>query len=375
MYRLGLLVTLGMLTASCVSAAPALPFTVPPGFSLTLVARIPAARDMAVAPNGDLFVGTLSNSVYVVPHAEGEPGTPHVFVALSDRPAHSVAFGPGVLYVGTQFGVWKVPYKPGEETAAAAPQRIAAVRTSGTSRDHVTTSLAFSNGTLYAAVGSSCNVCDPELDATRASIQMMGPNGENMRPRAIHIRNAIALAVDPETGAVWAGVAGQDELEKDHPYEIVDPFTLHSGVPDYGWPYCYENHRSVGTHDCAAQVVPRAVVPAYITPIGAAYYPAAQGGAHAFPQRWRGGLYLGLHGSWHRPLVPPRVVFIAMHGDVPVTPVDWSDPSKQWHEFVGGFQNADESRNGRATGIAVGPQGDLFVADDAGGAVYRVRPN
>ncbi|MBV8151937.1 MAG: hypothetical protein JOY59_10300 [Candidatus Eremiobacteraeota bacterium] len=202
----------------------------------------------------------------------------------------------------------------------------------------------------------------------------MNPDGGDMRPKAIHIRNAIALAVDPDTGSVWAGDAGQDYLEAGHPYELFDPITVHNGVADYGWPHCFENHRAVnGAHGCGDVVVPRVVLPAYDTPIGAAIYPASLSGPHAFPPQYRSGAYIGLHGSWHRPLVPPRVAFVPLHGDEPATPVDWSDPNKQWREFVGGFQNPDQSRNGRATGIAVGKEGDLYVADDSSSVVYRVR--
>jgi glucose/arabinose dehydrogenase len=373
MKRTLLLLLSSLLGVTAASAAPALPLTVPSGFTITQIARIPAARELAAASNGDLFVGTLGSDVYVIPHADSEPAAPHVFVTMSDRPAHGVAFGGDSLYVGTQFGVWRIPYKPGDQKAGAPPQRIATVRSSGVSRDHVTTSVAFAKGALYASVGSSCNVCDPELDKTRATIQEMSPSGGEMRPKAVHIRNAIALAVNPETGTVWTGVAGQDELEAGHPYEIVDPFTLRSGVPDYGWPYCYEDHRSVGEHDCSKMTVPRVVLPAYVTPIGAAIYPSSPSGTHAFPSQYRGGLFVGVHGSWHRPLRAPRVIFVPLKGDEPATPVDWSNPDKQWREFVGGFQNPDESRNGRATGVAIGTQGDLYVADDSSGAVYRVR--
>ncbi|MBV8600917.1 MAG: hypothetical protein JO359_05050, partial [Candidatus Eremiobacteraeota bacterium] len=135
-----------LIATALAGAQPAhLSLTVPAGFSISLVARVPAARELAVAPNGDLFVGTLGNDVYVIPHPESESAEAHVFVSMPERPAHSVAFGPGVLYVGTQFGVWKIAYKTGEQRAASAPRRIATVRTSGVSRDHVTTSVAFSN--------------------------------------------------------------------------------------------------------------------------------------------------------------------------------------------------------------------------------------
>ena len=284
-----------------------------------------------------------------------------------------MTFGPDALYVGTQFAVWRIPYKPGEENASARPVKIASVRTSGRSGEHVTTSVAFSNDTLYASVGSSCDACSPELDATRATVQAMQPDGKDMHPAATHIRNAIALAVNPNTRAVWLGAAGQDYLPAGHPYEIVDPFTLHSGVPNYGWPTCYEDHRSVGGADCSHETVPRVALPAYVTPIGMAIYPQNPSGPHAFPPPYRGGLFIGVHGSWHQPLRPPRVVFVPLHGDEPAVPVDWSNPERQWRQFVGGFQNADGSRNGRATGVAVGRDGDLYVADDDRGAVYRVR--
>jgi glucose/arabinose dehydrogenase len=64
-----------------------------------------------------------------------------------------------------------------------------------------------------------------------------------------------------------------------------------------------------------------------------------------------------------------------MHGDDPSTPVDWSNPEAQWQPVVTGFQQWDGMRVGRPTGIAVGPDGSLFIADDAANVVYRVRPN
>ena len=119
--------------------------------------------------------------------------------------------------------------------------------------------------------------------------------------------------------------------------------------------------------------VARIAIPAYITPIGMAFYPHNASGAHAFPAEYRGGLFIGTHGSWHQPLRPPRVLFVPMHGDEPATKVDWSNPDRQWRQFVGGFQDPDGSRIGRATGVAVGKDGDLYVGDDDSGSVYRVR--
>jgi glucose/arabinose dehydrogenase len=349
--------------------------TVPAGFTIERIASVPGARELAVAPNGDLFVATSGSAVYVVPDAQGSAGPPKVFVRIDDAPVAGIALDGERMVLGTQFGVYELDYRAGDRTARTAPRKIAAVRTSGIARDHYTTSVAIAGDHVYASVGASCNTCDPELDATRATIQRTNLDGTGMMPAATHIRNAIALAVNPRTGTLWAGVAGQDELPRGHPYEIFDPVTLHAGVPDYGWPYCYENHRAVGTHDCSAQTVPRAAFPAYATPIGAAFYPAHPGGPHAFPESYRRGAFVTLHGSWHQPPVPPRIVFVPMHGDDPDTAVDWSDPSTQWHEFAGGFQAPDGRRIARPTGIAVGPDGSLFFSDDETGGIYRIRPS
>jgi len=344
-----------------------------PGFALEVIAHVPAERELAATPNGDLLVGTGGRNVYIVPDADGTPQAPRVFVSLADYAAAGVGLGSNALYVGSHSGVWRIPYTTGDRTASGAPRRIAAVRTID-GGGHATTSVAVARDRLFAGVGSSCNAC-AETDPTRATIIEMGLDGSNPHAKAVRIRNAIALAIDPATDALWAGVAGQDELAHGHPYEIFDDVTARSGTVDYEWPHCYENRKSVAPgYDCSAAPISRVVFPAYDTPIGATFYPVHPTGVHAFPERFRGGAFVTLHGSWHQPPVPPRVVFVPMNGDDPVTPVDWSDPDKQWLPFVTGFQRDDGDRIGRPTGIAVGPGGSLFVADDDAGVVYRIRP-
>jgi glucose/arabinose dehydrogenase len=353
-------------------AADATAVKVPAGFVAERIASVPGARELVVAPNGDLFVGTTGNVIFVVPDAEKNAGEPRRFASFDDRPMASVMLVGETLYAGGQFGVYRMPYRNGDRAARSAPEKIASVRPGG-GRSHSTTSIALTKGMLYASVGSSCNAC-AETDPTRATIQEMTPDGKNMHPRAVDIRNAIALAVQPGTADVWAGVAGRDDLEHGHPYEIFDDVTAHPGTPDYGWLKCYDDRRPIGGASCANVVVPKAVFPAYDTPIGAVFYPADQQGAYAFPARYRGGAYVALHGSWHQPPVPPRVAFMPFKGSEPAKPVDWSNPEAQWTEFLGGCQNADGSRACRPTGVAVGSDGSLFVSEDSGGAIYRIRP-
>ncbi len=364
---------------------------VPVGFTIEPIAEVSGARELAALPNGDLLVATTGSQIQIVPDADGKVEPAQIFANLDDDRASGVAFARErqTIYVGTMDHVWAIPYHG--ERKALKVRRIADVRTGplapGTDGDvHNTTSIAFSRGLLYVSVGSSCNArmhdgkspC-AEVDATRAAVSTMRPDDSALVKRAQRIRNAIALTVNPETGAVWVGDAGQDDLPFGHPYEFLDNLSAHPGVADYGWPDCEENHHAyvVGS-DCSKTVEPLIELPAYSTVIGAAFYPTHPTGRYAFPQRYRGGLFATAHGSWHRDrrgchAAPARVVFIPFSGDRPVKSVNWSDPTTQWTDFVTGFQSGCTSRIGRPTGIAVSPTGSLFIADDEAGLIYRVR--
>jgi glucose/arabinose dehydrogenase len=366
---------LAVLAAPAARGADRSGLTVPRGFSAEKIATVSGARELAVAPNGDLLVGTNGNTVAIVPSAQGKPGAAQTFATFDDRPVAGVFVDGDTLYAGGQFGVYRMPYHAGDRETRAKPQKIASLRTSGRSRDHVTTTVVATKGKVYASVGSSCNACNPELDPTRATVQEMNPDGSGLRARAVDIRNAIALAVQPGSGDVWAGVAGRDDLDHGHPYEIFDDVSAHAGTPDYGWLKCYDDRKPISGATCDGVVVPKSVFPAYDTPIGAAFYPADGKGAHAFPAAYRGGAFVALHGSWHTPPVPPRVAFVAFRGNDPAKGIDWNDPGTQWRDFVSGCQTADGSRDCRPTGVAVGTDGSLFVSEDDGGNIYRIRPS
>ena len=214
----------------------------------------------------------------------------------------------------------------------------------------------------------------------------MNLDGTGMITRATRVRNAIALAVNPNSGALWAGGAGQDGLPQGHPYEWLDDVTAHTGEPDYGWPACEEDQTAyVNGANCSSVVVPQLEFPAYQTFIGAVFYPNDNMGnerAYDFGAPWRGGLFVTGHGSWHLQdaggyATPPRVAFVSMDGGAPATPVNWSDPTVQWQDFVDGFQDTGNNtvRVGRPTGITVGPKGTLFIADDMNTDIYYLRPH
>lgn len=336
--------------------------TIPANYTITQVATVPGARELSLSPSGDLYVGTRGQDVYIIRHADSaKPESARVYVTVDDAPDSGVAFGNGTLYVGTQHGVWRVQN--------GKPVKVASVRTgdppAGSDGDvHQTTSVAVDGTKVYASVGSSCNAC-VETDSTRATVGEI-KNGRYV-PIATRIRNAIAMAIDPSTHHLWVSNAGQDELPAGNPYEFFDDVSAHSDPVDYGWPFCYEDRKQkAGTHEnCKNVATPQLIFPAYETPIGAVF-------AH-------GGVFVTLHGSWHGPrqglqgYMPPRVVFVPMKNGKPAHALNWNDPSAQWAQFIGGYQDGGTIvRDGRPSGITAASNGDLFLADDQTGAVYRI---
>jgi glucose/arabinose dehydrogenase len=358
------------------------PLQVPTGFSASVIANVGGARQLAALPNGDLIVGTSGRTVAIVPGAEapGAVSKPGIFATLSDSPAQGVAFGSGSVFVATQHAVWRIPYTTGAQSGT--PQKIASIRTGPVAPNsdgdvHSTSSIAVSGTTLYVGVGSSCNACS-EADPTRATVQKMGIDGSGMTTQAKRFRNAVVLATDPSSGTVWAGDAGQDNLPAGHPYEFLDPVSSRTAPADYGWPVCEENHVAYASGaDCSNVVVPALAFPAYSTIVGAAFYAANHGGTYAFPTAWSGGMYVSVHGAWHKTgnayTAPPHVAFVPFSGGSPARAVKWNDPTTQWNDFFTGFQQGT-ARVGRTTGVTVGASGSLFVADDQTGAIYRIRP-
>jgi len=352
---------------------------------VSVIAKVGGARELAFIPNGDLIVGTGGGTVAIVPSADaaGVAGAVGTFASVGDDPAAGVAYGNGYVYVSTQHALWRTPYHNGDRTASAlakvASYRQGPIAPNSDGDVHTSASVTLTSSNAYIGIGSSCNACS-EVDPTRASVQRTALDGSGMTTYATRFRNAIALATDPATGAVWAGGAGQDALPAGHPYEFIDALTTHPAVADYGWPACEENqHAYTPGANCSNTVIPRVEFPAYSTLIGAAFYPSSPSGTYAFPSAYLTGLFVAAHGSWHvinGHHIAPHVAFVPMNGDVPVTPVNWNDPTTQWRKFLTGFQNNanNDARIGRPTGIAAGPQGSLFVADDLSGNIYRIRP-
>jgi glucose/arabinose dehydrogenase len=82
------------------------------------------------------------------------------------------------------------------------------------------------------------------------------------------------------------------------------------------------------------------------------------------PANYRGGAFVGEHGSWDRtPLNGYKVVFV---------PFSNGKPSGAARDVVTGFLDANDHARGRPVGLAIDRTGALLIADDVGNTVWRV---
>lgn len=236
---------------------------VPPGWTLSVFARVPSARQAAWAPDGTLLVSVPENGTVVRLEPDGR-GTATVSALLTGlNQPHGLAFSGSALYVAQSDRVDAFAYAAGQATD---PRPVVTDLPDARSPDlrgryaHALKSVAVGqDGSVYVSVGSTGNISADDLTATppRASILRVPPGGGPPEPFAVGVRNGTALAVAPD-GAVWTAVNNRDNIQfpydrpygddpgsargqvideyvRDHP---VEPFAKLTPGRNLGWPYC-----------------------------------------------------------------------------------------------------------------------------------------
>ena len=394
--------------------------TLPPGFCATVFAdNIGHTRHLVVSPSGVVYANTWSGTYF----GNGPTPAGGFLVALQDKNGSGKAnvierFGETVQtggHGGTGIGLYKsaiyaesndrimryafagssiVPSGAGETVVSKLPL----------GGDHpMHPFLIDDDGMMYVDVASATNSCQErnrtlkspgvkpctELE-TRGGIWRYDANKTNQTfspadRYATGIRNGEGFAKD-EDGHLLVTQHGRDQLHANWPefYQPDQEATLPAEEVlllkqngDYGWPECYYDPfakklmlapeyggdgKTVG--ECANKTGPVAAFPAHWAPNDMARYDKTQ-----FPDRYRHGVFIAFHGSWNRAPYAQggyNLVFQPLEGD---------RASGDCEIFADGFAGAVKSPDKaehRPTGLAVGPDGALYVADDVRGRIYRI---
>jgi glucose/arabinose dehydrogenase len=362
---------------------------IPPGWTLSVWARVPNARLAAWAPDGTLLVSAPASGqvIRVQPTGAG----PRLSVPLDglDQP-HGLAFSGSTLYVAESDQIDAFDYADGAMTNG---RTVAGGLPDAKSPDlrgeyaHALKSVAIGpDGAVYFSIGSTGNISAADRDANppRATIMRIPPGGRPPQPFATGVRNGTGLAIAPD-GSVWTAVNNRDntadprtgevdpEYVDEHPPESVARLTPGR---ELGWPYCNPDLPSQGTAnlpfirdvqtnadgsklDCAKLPPVEQSLGAHAAPLGMSFTDGVLPGPHS------AGALVGVHGSWNRE--PPRAPEVAFFR--------WQNGSLgNQQTLVGGFQADDGTRWGRPVAAVTGPDGAVYITDDYSDAVYRLAP-
>ena len=392
----------------------------PPGFCAPVFAdNLGHARHLVVARDGVVYVNTWSGAYYrtkpppggfliALKDTKGD-GHADVIRRFGDSIDDGSAGGTGIalydhaLYFEQNDRIMRYRLSPGSPVPSSKPQVI--VSGLPITGDHPMHPFVIdARGKLFVDLGSATNACDVRnrmplsagndpcieqqtrggiwrYDATRTH-QKFSP----AERYATGIRNGEGMSFDA-AGRLFVTQHGRDQLGENwqdrytpaqgHELPAEELLLLEQGA-DYGWPKCYfdgnqerlvlgpeyggDGGRMVG--ECAGKHAPAAFFPAHWAPDDLLIYDGRQ-----FPVPYRGGAFIAFHGSWNRAPSPQAGYNVAFQ------PLDAGNASGDYIVFADGFAGMEKApgrADFRPTGLALAPDGALFVSDDVHGRIWRI---
>jgi glucose/arabinose dehydrogenase len=371
----------------------------PAGFTVKAFATgLINPRNIYVGDNGDVFVaqantevkgikkigasiiganksqrmGTSPNSIILLrdDNKDGVAERQVVFLAGLNQPFGMLIIN-NYFYVANTDALWRYPYKTGDTVITAKGEKILSLPAGGYNNHWTRNLLANKNKTkIYITVGSGSNVAEHGIanEVRRANILEINPDGTGERIYASGLRNPVGIDWEPGSNVLWASVNERDELGD----ELVPDYA--TGVKEngfYGWPYAYFGQHTDPRMEKTQRpdLVAKAIVPdiplgSHTASLGLVFYKGA-----SFPAKYRGGIFIGQHGSWNRSVLSGyKVVFV---------PFANGKPSGEPEDFLTGFISDLSKKEvyGRPVNLALQQNGSLLLADDAGNIVWVVRYN
>ena len=389
----------------------------PQGFeAIVVVDSIGPARHIAVNDNGDIYVKLRASSpegsivalrdttgdgradVIVRFWTDNDPGNYHTGIRIYN----------GYLYFATNLGVYRMRLIPGELVPDPAVDTILIDDHERRMHQHQQKPLAFDDqGNMYVPFGTPTDVCQ-ELDRVPAmkgqdpcpdleqhgGIWRFDANRLNQRQKDGHlhatgIRSAGAIDWNPVDRQLYVVIHGRDYLHRmwpnlyspwDNAVLPAEEFVRAKEGSNFGWPYCYFDQlkgvrvlgpeyggdgKTVGR--CAEFDPPLIGFPGHFAPNGLVFYHGDQ-----FPEHYKHGAFIAFHGSTIRNPYPQAGYFVAF------VPFRDGKPTGKWEVFANGFAEVDpiistsDARH-RPMGLAVGPDGSLYIADSVKGKIWRIR--
>ena len=384
------------------------PLQLPKGFRATVLAEnLGDARHIAIDKNGDIYVKleSLKDGKGILRLRDtNKDGVADETFAFGNYGGTGIAVKDGFLYASSNTSVFRYKINDKYEiTDTKKPEVL--VKDLVDRRQHASKSITLdNNGNLYVNIGAPSNACQ-EQDRTKGSkgqdpcpiletaggIWQFRTDQQNQSYAqgiryATGLRNVVGLDWNTSVNALYVTQHGRDQLKSMYPEIYNDTtsaelpaeefFRVDQGM-NFGWPYCYYDpfqkkkvlapeYGGDGKIEgrCGDMEQPLFAFPAHWGPNALLFYTGNQ-----FPEKYKNGAFIAFHGSWNRAPLPQggyNVVFLPMKD---------GKPTGEYEIFADGFAGEDRTPGGalhRPCGLAMGPDGSLYISDDKGGFIWKI---
>jgi glucose/arabinose dehydrogenase len=338
---------------------------VPPGFKVEKFAEgLGEARMMAISEAGAVFVTDRSGGrVIRLQDTNGDGRADEKTTVAEIEKVHGINIYGGRIYMANVKEIYAAELEP--EGRLGEPRIVVDDLPDG--GQHPNRTFAFGpDNRMYVSIGSTCNACE-ESNEEHATLLRMNPNGGDREVFARGLRNTTGFGWHPKTSEMWGMDHGIDWLGDEEQKEELNRL-VEGG--NYGWPYIYSFGKKTPHRDpeemSAEEYAAQAIEPvleepdAHSAALGMVFYRGEQ-----FPEEYRHDAFVALHGSWNRSKPVGYKVSRIRYND--------QGQPEGFEDFLTGFLVEDNrAQFGRPVGLAVHPDGSLFVTDDENGVVYRI---
>ncbi|MCE9677599.1 PQQ-dependent sugar dehydrogenase [Shewanella sp. AS1] len=331
--------------------------TVTKGFGLSLYASdLGDAKQMAIGDEGTLFVGSYKSGTIqalVDSNNDGRVDKRYMIDKGLDYP-EAIAFYKGDLYVAENERIIRYldienrlrrPGRP-KEVYEHLPEQV----------NKSSRAMHFGpDGRLYVAIGSPCNVCEPQ--APFGSIIAIDTQTGSSEQIATGMRTVTGFDWSPVDNKLWFADQGRDWMGDRLPPDEINRIDRQGA--HYGFPYVHATSVLEPAYEKpkGLKVTPPVFeLPAHVAPMGLLFYRGDQ-----FPQRYHDQLFVAENGSWNRSSkIGYQVTMLSLEGQQVTkrqTVVSFLD---------GEFPVA------RPYGLTMAPDGAIYISDDLKGNIYRL---
>lgn len=391
----------------------------PGGFEAVVVAdSVGKARHLAVNKNGDIYIKLRVpvNGKGIVAMRDtdndGKADQTEYFGDYNDVGNYGTAMRihNGYIYFTTAGEVYRQKLSPGKLVPEGNVELLVTddYKNDEHGSSHIAKPLAFDGqGNMFVPFGSPSDVCGirdrqpgsmgkdpcPEL-AEHAGIWKFSESTPNQTLKkdgiryATGIRSVVAMDWNKQEKCLYVVQHGRDDFVRQFP-DYYNPwqsallpaeefFRVPEGM-NGGWPYYYfdymqgkkllnpeyggDGHKEANAKDYAQPLIG---FPGHFAPNDLFFYTGKQ-----FPARYKNGAFIAFHGSTIRSPYPQGGYFVAF------VPMKDGKPSADWEVFADGFPGRDTIVNTsdaayRPMGIAMGPDGSLYLSESEKGKIWRV---